>query len=98
MTAVAHAMAVQAPVLVRTDVPGRPFTWIDPTPHRADEQGHVWTFNRDEPCTAPFCLLCCDDYSPEVAGRRCEQAELIIVINEHRAAWIAAHRVEEATR
>lgn len=97
MTFATHAIGVQAPVLVRSDVPGQPATWVDPTPHRADEYGHVWTFNRDEPCSAPFCLLCCDDYDPDAAGRRCDQAELIIIINEHRAAWIAEHRVEGVT-
>ncbi|MFJ6846421.1 hypothetical protein ACIQRE_27580 [Streptomyces griseoluteus] len=89
---------LQAPVQVRTDVPGRPFTWIDPTPYRADENGHVWTFNESEPCTGAHCLLCCDDHSPKAAARRCGEAELIIVINECRAAWIAEHRVEEGPR
>lgn len=95
MTSVTTVMGVQAPVLVRTDVPGKPLAWIDPTPHQADEDGHVWTFNRDEPCTEAFCLLCCNEVSTVRAGERCAEAELIIIVNDCRDRWIAEHRVEE---
>lgn len=83
-----------APVLVRTDVPGRPFAWIDPTPHTADANGHVWTYNTDEPCSARFCLLCCDDLGDAATDSPCAEAALIIIVNECRNEWIAEHRVE----
>jgi hypothetical protein len=97
MTTIETVQGLAAPVLVRTGVPGKPFAWVDPSPHRADENGHVWTFNVDEPCSARFCLLCCEEVDTESAGRRCGDAELIIVINECRARWIAENRVEEST-
>lgn len=84
------------PVLVRTDVPGRPLAYIDPSPHVADEDGHVQTFNVDEPDSEPFCLLCCDEVGTQQPGRRCAEAHLILIINEYRAQWIAEHRVEGA--
>lgn len=91
------APALTAPVLVRTDVPGRPFTWIDPTPFAADEYGHVWTRDINE-IGYVHCLLCCETEpgTPD-ATRPCSHAGLLVHINEERAAWIAEHRVEEAT-
>ncbi|MFJ2741857.1 hypothetical protein ACIO3O_19590 [Streptomyces sp. NPDC087440] len=83
-----------APVLVRTGVPGRPFAYVDPSPHVADEDGHVQTFSADEPDREPFCLLCGDEARAQTPGRRCTEAHLILIINDTRARWIADHRAE----
>lgn len=86
--------AVAAPVLVRSDVPSKPLAWIDPSPHVADEYGHVWTRDLDE-VGIVHCLLCCEvELGERGATEPCGYAELLSVINEHRAQWIAEHRVE----
>lgn len=82
-----------APVLVRTGIPGKPLQWVDPTPHTADELGHVWRFDKDELADV-HCLLCCNEPDAVRPGARCDEAHLILIINEHRARWIAERRVE----
>lgn len=86
-------------VLVRSDVPGKPLAWIDPTPLKADKYGHVWTYNDMEPSWGrPYCVLCCEtELDDEDATRPCLRAELKDVINEDRNQWIAEHRVEGVT-
>lgn len=97
MSTVIEALAVAAPVLVRTDVPGKPFTWIDPSPLAADEYGHVWTRDMDE-IGYVHCLLCCETEPGHAdATKPCSHASLLAHINEDRARWIAEHRVEEGT-
>ncbi|GLW00908.1 hypothetical protein Slala05_45390 [Streptomyces lavendulae subsp. lavendulae] len=81
------------PVLVRSHVPGRPFIWIDPTPRTADSRGHSWTYSSDEPLTPSYCLLCCTDYGDRATYRPCEEAGLLGAVNDERAEWIAANRV-----
>lgn len=91
------ATCIQAPalpVLVRTDAPGKPLMWLDPTPHAPDVQGHVWTVDPNEPCCRTYCLLCCEEHDDRTAANLCRAPELIVVINEHRGQWIAEHLVE----
>lgn len=87
-----------APVLVRTEVPGKPFAWIDPSPLVADEYGHVWTRDWDE-FGYVHCFLCCDvEPGDDRATQPCNAAHLLKHINDDRALWIAEHRIEEAGR
>jgi hypothetical protein len=82
------------PVLIRTHVPGRPLTWVDPTPRQADSRGHSWTQSLDEPLTGPsYCLLCLEDYGSRSTYLPCEDAGLLGAVNEERDKWITANRV-----
>lgn len=84
-------------VPVFTGVPGRPIAWLDPRPHVADENGHVWRLPEDEPTEGAKCMGC--SMPRDAAGvrdQRCSDmdAELLAWINKERAAYIARHRVD----
>lgn len=82
------------PVLVRMDGPVGVTAVMDASPHVPDANGHVWRLNVDEPRSKPFCLLCCDDYGDSSTNEQCGEADLLPLVNEERARFIAEHRVE----
>lgn len=79
-------------VPVFTGVAQRPVEWVDTRPLVADENGHVWAWNRHEPETSLDCLLCCNGPAdrPE---EPCPEAWMLAEINEERARYFATHRV-----